>query len=246
MIPKIIHFIWWQGSNKIPDKFKKNVDSWKIHNKNYKVIVWDCRFFNNILSDYEWSNINKFKYMIQKIDYCKYLLIYNYGGVYVDIDIFCNDSLDNYLLQDKVNVAYMPLIKFYKLINNGFIAADKGNKLIEKVIKECKLNRDLFFITKELTVFRTTGPYLFNSIMNNNYNVNIFDQNIILETDIENSNEGKLGVHYHEFSWISNKFIFIIKMILFCNRNFFRLLFIGLIILFIIYQNAYFFFEIFS
>ena len=95
-----------------------------------------------------------------------------------------------------------------------------------------------------------TNNYINYLVINKNQNINILEYNHFLEItndkDIENNNEGKLGVHYHEFSWISYKFIFIIKMILFCNRNFFRLLFIGLIILFIIYQNAYFFFEIFS
>ena len=37
MIPKIIHIIWWQGKNKIPVKFLNNINSWKTHNKNYKL-----------------------------------------------------------------------------------------------------------------------------------------------------------------------------------------------------------------
>ena len=136
------------------------------------------KFVNNNYEN-EWTNLKKYNYMIQKIDYCKYLLLYYYGGVYVDIDIYCNDSMDKYLIQNKINVSYMPLIKFYKLINNGFIGVNKKNKLILKVIKKCRLEFDSFYLNKEFTVLKTTGPYLFDSVMNNNNNVNIFDQTII-------------------------------------------------------------------
>ena len=31
--------------------------------------------------------------MIQKIDFCKYIVLYIYGGLYVDIDTICEKSL---------------------------------------------------------------------------------------------------------------------------------------------------------
>ena len=238
MIPKIIHIIWWQGKNKIPDKFLNNINSWKTHNKNYDVIIWDeSKLKKFIKENYknEWKNLQKYKYMIQKIDYCKYLVLYFYGGVYIDIDIYCNDSLDKYLIQDKINVSYIPLIKFYRLINNGFIAVNKKNKLILKVIKECRSEIDNFFINKEFTVFKTTGPYLFDSVLSNNNNINIFDQTIIYEIDDnnldENFDKGKLGVHCHEFSWISNYLIYLINIVMFCNRNFIKLIILFLFLM---------------
>ena len=241
MIPKLIHIIWWQGLNNIPEKFKKNINTWKHHNKNYKIILWDeLKLKQFIKENYknEWSNVEKYNFMIQKIDYCKYLLLYYYGGVYVDIDIYCNDSLDKYLIQDKINVAYMPLIKFYKLINNGFIGVEKNNKLILKVIKECRRQRDSYFINKEFTVLKTTGPYLFNSILNNNNKVNIFDQSIIYEIDSKsysNINNGKLGVHCHEFSWISSYLVYMINIVMFCNRNFFKFILVLILVLLLAY-----------
>ena len=242
MIPKIIHIIWWQGKNKIPGKFLNNINSWKRHNKNYDVIIWDESKLKKFIKESyknEWKNLQKYKYMIQKIDYCKYLVLYFYGGVYIDIDIYCNDSLDKYLIQDKVNVSYIPLIKFYKLINNGFIAVNKKNKLILKVIKECRLEIDNFFINKEFTVFKTTGPYLFDSVLSNSNNINIFDQRIIYEIDDnnldENFDKGKLGVHCHEFSWISSYLIYLINIIMFCNRNFIKLIVLFLFLMLIAY-----------
>lgn len=243
MIPKIIHIIWWQGIDKIPNKFQLNINSWKKNNKDYKIIIWDANTIKKFVKESykeEWNNVKTYKYMIQKIDYCKYLILYYYGGIYIDIDIYCNDNLDKYLEQDKINVAYMPLIKFYKLINNGFIAVNKKNKIILKVIKKCKQELNNNYINKEITVFKTTGPYMFNSILSNCKNINIFDQNIIYEIDNPNLNDniknGKLGVHCHEFSWINKYFIFMINVIMFINRNFYKVTFIGLLLLFIFYK----------
>ena len=87
MIPKLIHIIWWQGINKIPDKFKYNINSWKINNPKYKIILWDARSILNMIDRYYYNKIILYKRMIQKIDYAKYLIIYKYGGCYVDIDM---------------------------------------------------------------------------------------------------------------------------------------------------------------
>jgi len=147
--------------------------------------------------------------------------------------------MDKYLIQDKVNVSYMPLIKFYKLINNGFIGVSKKNKLILKVIKKCRTELDSFYLNKEFTVLKTTGPYLFDSVMNNNNDVNIFDQTIIYEIDDSNLDEhitkGKLGVHCHEFSWISSYLIYLINIVMFCNRNFIKLTIVLILVILLIY-----------
>ena len=86
------------------------------------MIIWDettiMKFINKSY-DNAFIKINLYNRMIQKIDYAKYLIIYKYGGCYVDIDMLCNDELDNYLIQDKINVS---CILFYK---NKDIAINK-------------------------------------------------------------------------------------------------------------------------
>ena len=88
MIPKIIHLIWWQGYMNIPNKFIKNIDSWKHHNPNYKIIIWDNKSITKFIKKIYPKNyiiLNRYFKMIQKIDFSKYLILYYYGGCYVDI-----------------------------------------------------------------------------------------------------------------------------------------------------------------
>ncbi len=239
MIPKLIHIIWWQGINKIPDKFKYNINSWKINNPKYKIILWDARSILNMIDRYYYNKIILYKRMIQKIDYAKYLIIYKYGGCYVDIDMKCNDKLDKYLDQNKINVSlfYFTKIKIYPLINNGFIACNKNNSEIMLIINECNkyINND--YLIDELTVMKTTGPLLFNRILNESNKINILDSNIIYESNIQeyglNKNKGKLACHLHEFSWINKKILYLIKLYVKINNNIDNIIIILMILVFI-------------
>ena len=72
MIPKIIHLIWWQGYMNIPNKFIKNIDSWKHHNPNYKIIIWDNKSITKFIKKIYPKNyiiLNRYFKMIQKIDH---------------------------------------------------------------------------------------------------------------------------------------------------------------------------------
>ncbi len=239
MIPKLIHIIWWQGINKIPDKFKYNINSWKINNPKYKIILWDARSILNMIDRYYYNKIILYKRMIQKIDYAKYLIIYKYGGCYVDIDMKCNDKLDKYLDQNKINVSlfYFTKIKIYPFINNGFIACNKNNSEIMLIINECNkyINND--YLIDELTVMKTTGPLLFNRILNESNKINILDSNIIYESNIQeyglNKNKGKLACHLHEFSWINKKILYLIKLYVKINNNIDNIIIILMILVFI-------------
>lgn len=239
MIPKLIHIIWWQGINKIPDKFKYNVNSWKINNPKYKIILWDERSILDMIAKYNYNKIFLYKRMIQKIDYAKYLIMYKYGGCYVDIDMKCNDKLDIYLDQNKINVSlfYFTKIKIYPLINNGFIACNKNNSEIMTIINECNkyINND--YLIDELTVMKTTGPLLFNRILNESNNIHILDSNIIYESNIQeyglNKNKGKLACHLHEFSWINKRLLYLIRLFVIINNNIDNIIIISMMLLFI-------------
>jgi mannosyltransferase OCH1-like enzyme len=242
MIPKIIHIIWWQGINKIPSKFKNNINSWREKNPKYKMIIWDettiMKFINKSY-DNAFIKINLYNKMIQKIDYAKYLIIYKYGGCYVDIDMLCYDELDNYLIQDKINVSvfYFTKIRILPLINNGFIACDKKNNTILDIIKMCNKYVNNDYLIDELTILKTTGPLLFNSILVNSDDVHILDWDIIYESNIQeyglNKNKGKLACHFHEFSWINGNILLLIKLYVFLNNNIDKIIIITMIILFV-------------
>ena len=101
MFPKTIHQIWYQGKDKIPEKLKKNSELLKSFHINWNYIIWDDkkikRYFKNnmkILSTY-----NNLEYLHQKVDFIRYCILYELGGVYVDMDVTTLKSMDTLLEQ---------------------------------------------------------------------------------------------------------------------------------------------------
>lgn len=98
VIPRIIHY-FWVGKNKIPDKYQKNIDSWKKYCPDYKIMLWNEDNYD----------VMKIKYMRQAYeagkwgfvpDYARLDILYNYGGIYLDTDVEMLKSWDELLYYD--------------------------------------------------------------------------------------------------------------------------------------------------
>lgn len=85
MIPKIIHYCWF-GSAPLPELVLKCIDSWRQKCPDYEIMLWNESNFD----------INKIRfcreaYMYKKYafvaDYVRLWALYNYGGIYLDVDI---------------------------------------------------------------------------------------------------------------------------------------------------------------
>jgi hypothetical protein len=111
-IPKLIHFVWWQGRDKIPVEIRNNVELWREANKNWKIKIWDKNdIFAFILEKYPWlidfyswqvkpSGNGDFKYM-RHVDFARPLIAESFGGLVVDMDMTPNRKVDEFL-SDKV------------------------------------------------------------------------------------------------------------------------------------------------
>lgn len=92
IIPPIIHYCWF-GNKKIPDTYKKYMETWSKFCPNYEIRKWDE---NN-------CNIDEVPYTKEAYSVCKYgfvpdyfrlKIIYEYGGIYLDTDVELLKSLD--------------------------------------------------------------------------------------------------------------------------------------------------------
>jgi squalene-hopene/tetraprenyl-beta-curcumene cyclase len=91
MIPKIIHQIWTQGIDKVPAKYHSYINGWKSLDKyGYTYKCWDDDSIKEIISLFDISLIEIYNYFNlpqQRSDLGRYIIIYLFGGFYVDIDI---------------------------------------------------------------------------------------------------------------------------------------------------------------
>ena len=113
MIPKIIHNIWIQGYENIPEKEKQNLENIKILNPEYKFFFWDETKIISLLQKYpklhkcyeklQKSNDNTYPF---RSDIARYIIMYKYGGIYFDLDIECISSFENLFLNKEISDIY--------------------------------------------------------------------------------------------------------------------------------------------
>jgi hypothetical protein len=95
MMPKVIHYCWFGGS-KLPKLAKKCIDSWKIYFPNFQIKEWnEANFDVNIIPYTRDAYVNrKFAFVS---DYARFWILYNYGGLYFDVDVEVVKSFDDIL-----------------------------------------------------------------------------------------------------------------------------------------------------
>lgn len=84
MFPRIINHIWLQGG--IPDKYINNYNEWCNLNPNYKHNVWDEYALLQLCSQQQIEKYTQLHTLINRVNFLKYILLYNIGGIYADLD----------------------------------------------------------------------------------------------------------------------------------------------------------------
>ena len=205
-IEKVYHQIWFQGESKIPQKYEKYYKSCLKVNNDFQRIIWDSNKIDNLLKNHYPEYINFYEslpLMVQKIDYAKYIILYHYGGIYIDMDVKClknikkllnmfsdADFIVSLLPMNKVEISSINMmnkfskknkkLKIKNMINNGIIISRKRLDLLKQLIDGIKdnfykkYNKNL----RDLYIFNTTGPIIFTHIINKyqgNKNIKVID-----------------------------------------------------------------------
>ena len=85
MIPKVIHYCWLSG-DPIPEKLQRCMDSWKKFLPDYEFVLWDLERFDIKTSQWVKEAFEARKYAFAA-DYIRLYAVYNYGGIYMDMDV---------------------------------------------------------------------------------------------------------------------------------------------------------------
>ncbi len=207
-IPKTIHSFWFSGEEK-PELYKRCIDSWYKYCPDFEIIEWTTKNYD----------INKNKYMVDAYerrkwafisDYARLDVIYNQGGIYLDMDVELVTSLAPYLVSGSFFCRQEDgMIDF----GSGFGAA-KGNALIGEMLSSYKDRR---YILPDGTVDKTAQPELMNPILIKNGILNSHDSQVVGDSLILSNDyiscytsektltNAKLGIHWHNGSWLEEK-----------------------------------------
>lgn len=102
-IPKVIHYFWF-GKKEKPPIYHKCIESWKKYCPDYEIKEWTEDNFDININPYVSEAYKKEKYAFVS-DYARFYILYNYGGIYLDIDVEILKNIDEFL-QEKVFMGF--------------------------------------------------------------------------------------------------------------------------------------------
>lgn len=128
MIPKVIHYCWFGGGEK-PDLLKACIASWKKYCPDYEIKEWNERNFDVNMFTYTKEAYEAKKWAFVS-DVARLMIVYTYGGIYLDTDVELLGNID-FLLN-------YPMFMFFeseRLLNTGLgFGAEKNNDIIKSVL----------------------------------------------------------------------------------------------------------------
>ncbi len=120
MIPPIIHYCWF-GRGKESDLMKKCIASWKKFLPEYKIKIWNEDNFDVNSIPYTRDAYKEKKYAFVS-DYVRLCVLYQYGGLYFDVDVELIKPI-NELIDNGPFMAIETTINQQLTINPGLIVA---------------------------------------------------------------------------------------------------------------------------
>ncbi len=165
-IPKTIHYCWFGGKKK-SQLVKDCIDSWRTLMPDYKIIEWNES--NTELENEFVLEAYKRKKWAFVADYIRFKILYDYGGIYLDTDMFVIKKLDDFLM-DKCFLG----AEVHEFINGAILGAEKKHPFINSCMQEynkLKLVSDEDLITITLPKIITSNfnkLYSFNGVFDNN------------------------------------------------------------------------------
>ncbi len=177
-IPPIIHFIWLGSS--LPNKGKLVIDSWRECHPGWEIKLWD----DESVKTFKWTNgFTKFAFFDAKsygeqADILRYEILYQFGGLYSDVDIICLHSFNDLISNDLTFFGGQETNHITKgwcnlHICNALIGVNKGNPILKWCIDHLETQTEDTFAKG---IIYRTGPLLLTTACReylNNKNENI-------------------------------------------------------------------------
>lgn len=148
-IEKIIHCCWFSKEKK-PLEYQKCIDSWKVNCPDYEIKEWNSHNYD----------IEKNKYMKQAYeqsawafvsDYARLDLVYNHGGIYLDMDVEILKKFDSLL-------KYKGFFSFYE---GGYVDLGSGFG----AVRNLELIRELLNVYDEIEFSTGKGEVDFKKVV---------------------------------------------------------------------------------
>jgi mannosyltransferase OCH1-like enzyme len=164
-IPRIIMQTWKNCD--IPDHWKESPISIRETMPDWTYVLMtdedNNRFCKTHFPDF-WPYFRDLKHNIQRADAIRYMWLYMYGGIYIDMDMVIVKSLDKLFVDD--TMLYLCTSgNITSCITNSFMASKPKCPIWLRMIEHMKQDPPWWAYGKHMEVMNTTGPVALNYVV---------------------------------------------------------------------------------
>lgn len=244
-VPHLFMQTW--KTKDVPKHWKESPASITKHCKGWTYVLMTDKdneqFVKNYFPDF-YPYYKSFQHNIQRVDSLRYMWLYIYGGVYMDLDFALNGSIDDdFDTTHDLFFVYSGNIDW--CITNSLMGSKPGCPFWLDVLEELKVPPPVWCITKHLEVMNTTGPIMLNYCVRkygSAYRIKILDQDqygtcSVCEAKPYCKQGAKIKTLKGESwcAWDSRLFNYV-----FCNRHRLGFLLSAIILMFLLVSIRYF------
>jgi len=173
-IPYIIHQVY-EDMNGPSDALLEISNSWKTFHPEWKYMFWNKESIEDLLYS-KFRNFfpiyRNYPFNVQRWDAIRYLILFSYGGLYVDMDYECLAPFDLILHDSECCMGLEPYahaLEYKKsfIVGNALMATVPANSFFELIIEDMVKNQNTVFSKfKKQQIIESTGPFLTTRVYN--------------------------------------------------------------------------------
>lgn len=162
LIPPIVHHIFhnWKepGKHDVPEDWARMRQSCIDKNPGWDMKIWYTEESRTFIEDhFNWflSTYDSYKFPIQRVDVMRYFLVRHYGGIYIDMDNGCEESLDA--------LRYMPAFTTdggLGALSNNIIGAQPGHPWLVMMTESLLAYKWNWFLPYAIVMYNSGQWYL--------------------------------------------------------------------------------------
>jgi mannosyltransferase OCH1-like enzyme len=179
MIEKNIFMSWY--TKKLHPLVQQKIDIFKQMNPLYTYYLYDDNDMDNFVNEHFKGEIaecyNKLNIIVAKVDFWRYLVLYTYGGIYLDIDSSIEKPLDDLIKDDDQAIITAEgnsnlYVQWALIFSKGHPILKRTIELVCNNIKNNSYPNNIHFMTGPTVYTKSINEIhkeLFNNIINHGY-----------------------------------------------------------------------------
>lgn len=216
-----MHQMWLQGQDRVPTDYIPLMESWRNINPSYEYLFWDENSIDGLLCEHFSHYVEQWRRLtptIKKCDAARCFILYDFGGIYADLDtqayrsidsLISNLELDDYdiILSEESKSATSWKGRLTKSVSNHF----SGRKIVSNAIMMSRkhdpfwlefLNESFRISTKQvLESFSTWHLTEFLDKRRNSSKIAVIPPKYLLSEDGAAS---AYATHRYDGTWLDN------------------------------------------